>query len=154
MIWWRSPRGHIISWIFDSRDKKSSKNHFHFLQKKSVPKGSPYVENLVQLIRVLQHRDSEHQITINSLGEKLRESERKRVEDDAKYGEVAVFLEQLKSYRIKLEKVNLSYVCWWTECYKFLAFYKKMLPFIIPRFLKIALWTEKSNSKNSHIRPL
>ena len=81
-------------------------NPFYTLQIKSAPKGSPYVENLVQLIRVLQHRDSEHQVTINTLGGKLRESERKRAEDYAKYAEVAVFLEQLKSYRVKLEKVD------------------------------------------------
>ena len=97
--------------IWRNFKKITRENHFSLLQKKSAPKGSPYVENLVQLIRVLQHRDSEHQITITSLGEKLRDSEKKRAEDDAKYGEVAVFLEQLKSYRIKLEKVHLSYVC-------------------------------------------
>ena len=93
------------------------------------------MENLVQLIRVLQHRDSEHQITINSLGEKLRESEIKRAEDDAKYSKVMVFLEQLKSYRIKVEKVHLPNMCWLTKCYDFYVFDKNMSAFLIQRSL-------------------
>ena len=64
------------------------------------------MENLIQMIRVLQHRDTELQLTINSISEKLLDSERKRAENDEKFAKTTEFSKELKKQKTNLEKVQ------------------------------------------------